>query len=301
MRTRILVPTVLTAVLAAAWLLSPSTNAAPQRGHTEQSAIITAYTDTATPALGLTATDFVIREDGLAREVIRVATAPPPSHVMLLLDDSQAADRSVQFLRSAAPLFIKEMASLTPAPQIAVMTFGERPTMRSDFAAKPDAAAAAAGKLFATPGTGSYFLQALMDASKNLTKRAATNPVIVAFVADSGPEFSSERREQVAAAMQRTNTALWAVVLSTPARMDQSPEGLERQAVLGDVVKETGGFNRTVVSDQSIGPAFEGVALLIKSRYLVTYSRPDQLIPPKNVEVTTKRSDVRVIASRWAK
>jgi hypothetical protein len=50
---------------------------------------------------------FVVREDGLAREVIRVGIAPPPSHVMLLIDDSQAADRSIQFLRTAAAAFIK--------------------------------------------------------------------------------------------------------------------------------------------------------------------------------------------------
>ena len=276
--------------------------AAQQRGRTEHSALITAYTDAATPAVGLTATDFVIREDGLAREVIRVGTAPPPSHVMLLLDDSQAAERSIQFLRTAAPAFIAQMATLTPAPQVSVMTFGERPTMRADFMAKPEAATAAAGKLFATPGTGSYFLQALMDASKNLVKRNATSPVIVAFVAEAGPEFSSERREQVAAAMQRANAGLWAIVLQgATARMDQTPEGLERQAVLGDVVRETGGFTRTIVSDQSVGPAFETVSALIQSRYLVTYSRPEQLIPPKNVEVTSKRTDVRVIASRWAK
>jgi len=299
MRTRILAPAALAAVVTVA--LSSSMGAAPQRSHTEQTAVITAFTDAATPALGLSATDFVIREDGLNREVIRVVAAPPPSHVMLLIDDSQAAERSIPFLRTAATAFITQMASQTPAPQIAVMTFGERPTMRADFVAGPDAALTAAGKLFATPGTGSYFLQALMDASKNLTKRSATSPVVVAFVADSGPEFSSERREQVQSAMQRANAALWAIVLQSPSKMDQTHEGLERQAVLGDVVRETGGFTRTVLSDQSVAPGFEGVAALIKSRYLVTYSRPDQLIPPKNVEVTTKRPDVKVIASRWAK
>jgi hypothetical protein len=298
MRTNPLATIALAAVAAVA--IAPMLHAA-QRGHTEQSAVVTAYTDAATPAAGLTETDFVIREDGLAREVIRVGAAPPPSHVMILVDDSQAAERSVQFLRTAVAAFIKQMAEQTPAPQVALMTFGERPTMRADFQPKADMAVAAAGKIFATPGTGSYFLQALMDASKSLNKRQAKNPVIVAFVAESGPEFSSERREQVSSALRMSGASLWPIVLQSPARMDQTPEGLERQAVLGDVVRETGGFTRTILSDQSVEGAFKEVSGLLMSRYLVTYSRPDQLIPPKNVEVTSKRADVRVLASRWAK
>src|SRR4030095_7109903 len=167
MRTKILASIVLAVVVAAS---SPSAlRAVAQRGHTEQSTVIPAFTDPATPAIGLTATDFVVREDGLNREIIRVATAPPPSHILLLIDDSQAADRSIPFLRTARTGFLKDMTSLTPAPQVAVMTFGERPTMRADFQPKPDAALTAASKFFATPGTGSYLLQALMDASKNLT------------------------------------------------------------------------------------------------------------------------------------
>ena len=302
MRTNLIAP--LACVAFASAMVGSSTpvaTATGQRGHTEQTALVTAFSEPAAPVAGLAETEFVVREDGIAREIIRVGAAPPPSHVLLLLDDSQAALRSIPFLRTAATAFINQMTELTPAPQIAVMTFGERPTMRADFQPKADAALAAAGKLFATPGTGSYLLQAMMDASKDLTKHAAKNPIIVAFVAESGPEFSSERRDQVSSAMQRAAAALWAVVLQSPSSMDQSPEGLERQAVLGDVVRDSGGFTRTIVSDQSVGPAFDGVAGLLKSRYLVTYSRPDQLIPPKSVEVTSKRADVRVLASRWAK
>lgn len=274
---------------------------AQQRGHTEQRLLVTALSDAATPAKGLTATDIIIREDGLAREVIRVEPAPAPSHVMLLADDSQASDRSIQYLRSGLTDFITRMSAMKPAPQIALMTFGERPTMRADFLPKTDAVQAAAGKLFAVPGTGSYLLQALMDACKNLGKRTAANPVIVAFVAESGPEFSSEHREDVAAALKGAHATLWAIELQDPGRMDQTPEGLERAAVLGDVVTQSGGLTRTILSNQSIETAFGGVADLLASRYLVTYSRPDDLVPPTSIEVTSKRDGVRLVASRWAR
>jgi hypothetical protein len=140
-----------------------------------------------------------------------------------------------------------------------------------------------------------------MDACKSLSKRAAAGPIIVVFAAEAGPEFSSERREQVAAALKGAHAALWTIVLQDPGRMDQTPEGLERSVVLGDVVTHSGGLARTILSNESLQPAFDGVAGLLAARYLVTYSRPDQLIPPTSVEVAAKRDGVRVVASRWVR
>lgn len=267
----------------------------------ERGIVVTASNADGSPATHLTAADFIVSEDGRAREVIRVATAPPPSHVMLLVDDSQASERSISFLRSGLTAFIGRLTALKPAPQLALMTFGERPTMRADFAPKADLVQAAAGKIFSVPGTGSYLLQAMMDACKNLSKRAAPAPVIVAFVAETGPEFSSERREQITQALKGAGASLWAVVLVNAGQLDQTTEGLERAAVLGDVVTASGGLTRTVLSNQSLEPAIDGIAALLSSRYLVTYGRPDDLIPPTTVDVTSKRPDVRLVAMRWAR
>jgi hypothetical protein len=291
-------PVLLAAVLAAA---STVLLGAAQRGHSEQQLLVTALADAMTPAKGLTAADFIVREDSLAREVIRVDAAPPPSHVMLLVDDSQASERSIQFLRSGLAAFITRMSAMKPAPQLALMTFGERPTMRAEFSPKADAVQAAAGKLFAVPGTGSYLLQALMDTCKDLGKRKAATPVVVVFAAEAGPEFSAERRKEVAEALKGAQASLWSIVLQDPGRMDQTSEGLERAAVLGDVVTQSGGLARTVLSNQSLEVAYDGVAALLASRYLVTYARPDQLIPPASVEIASKRDGVRMIASRWVR
>ena len=141
---------------------------ADQRGRSEQHLLVTALTDATTPAKGLTAADFTVKEDNLAREVIRVEPAPPPSHVMLLVDDSQASERSIQFLRAGLAAFITRLTAMKPTPQLALMTFGERPTVRAEFSPKSDAVKAAAGKMFAVPGPGSYLLQAIMDTCKDL-------------------------------------------------------------------------------------------------------------------------------------
>lgn len=289
------------AIVAAvvAILAASALPAAVQRGRAGHPLLVTAIVDAATPATGLTAADFRVREDGRAREILRVEPAPPPSHVVLLVDDSQAAERSIPFLRAGLAAFVARMTARTPAPQLSLMTVGDRPTMRAAFAPTADAVQSAAARLFAVPGSGSYLLQAIVDASAACAKRQAADPVIVAFTVESGPEFSPERREQVADALKTAHASLWPIVLQSADRLDQTPEGLERAAVLGDVATRSGGVARVILSNESVEPAYEGVAALIASRYLVTYARPDELIPPASVEIATTKSGVRVVASRW--
>jgi hypothetical protein len=253
------------------------------------------------PAPGLKPTDFIVREDGINREVIRVDPAPPPSHILLLVDDSQAAEASVPYLRSALAAFITRLGSTAPAPQFAVMTFGERPTMRAAFSPKATSAQEAASKIFAIPAAGSYFLDAILDGCKDFKKRSVENPVIMAFVNEAGPEFSNVSHKQVSDALQGAAASLWVVIRQNSRNTDRSQEAYERSAVLGDVTRDSGGVSRVILSDQSIESGFDGVAALLTSRYSVAYSRPDQTIPPTSIEVTSKRQDVKLASTRWTK
>ena len=42
------------------------------------------------PVADLDPDAIVVREDGVAREVVRISPAPPPTDIVLLVDDSQA-------------------------------------------------------------------------------------------------------------------------------------------------------------------------------------------------------------------
>jgi len=93
--------------------------------------------------------------------------------------------------------------------------------------------------------------------------------------------------------------SLWVVDLAIADQPDRTTEEHERAQVLGAVTLDSGGLTRTVISTQSIDPAFTSMAAVLTSRYLVTYARPEQTIPPSTVVVTSKRSDVRLTSSRW--
>ena len=273
---------------------------AQQRDARERAVLVSVSTKGDAPVTDLTVADFTVRENGVAREVVRVSEAPPPSHVVLLVDDSQAMASNVSFLRPAMGTFVATVAALSPAPQIALYTFGERPVRRVDFTPNPQPVLESARRIFPIMGSGAYFLQALTDITRDLRKREAASPVIVAFVSEAGPEYSTEMHSQIRDVLKGAGASLWAVTLQQGSQPNASGAARERAAVLGDVIVDSGGMNKVVLSGQAIENGFKTITNLLTSRYLVTYGRPESMIPPDKIEVTSRRSDVRVRASRWA-
>jgi hypothetical protein len=65
------------------------------------------------PITGLSAGEFIVREDGAAREVLRVSAATEPMQIALLVDTSQAMEEHLLDVRQALRGFFKQMAGNT--------------------------------------------------------------------------------------------------------------------------------------------------------------------------------------------
>jgi hypothetical protein len=282
--------------IAAVWLL-PATSA--QRESRSQDAFATVVDRDGAPVTNLGVDDFVVREDGLVREILRVEPAPPPSPIALLVDTSQAAEPVINDLRKATAAFIEAISRSDQPPLIGLTTFGERPTKLADFTQGP-VLDLAIDRIFSRAGTGAYLLEAIMETTAEFGQGAGTRPAIVAFVAEAGPEFSTTQAEQVAEALQRSHATLWTIVLQSRFASGTSPEIRERARVVTDVATDSGGLNRTVLSRQGIPDAFARIASLLASTYRITYGRPDTLIPPETLEITARREGLRLLAPRWA-
>jgi len=257
------------------------------------------------PVTGLTPADFTVREDGVAREVLRVGPAPLPTHLLLLVDDSQVTQPAISYLRPGLTAFVRKMADAAQGlaaeatPQWGLMTFGDRPTKRVDYNQSEIPILRAIDRIFHQTGAGSTLIEALLEASKELKKKEAARPLIVAFVDEAGPEFSSRIHKDVAAALEGANAGFWVVALQTGAQNVSSTESRERAIVTGDVVRWSGGGTKVVLTPQSLESGFTSLANQILARYNVTYGRPESLVPPSKIEVEVKRRDARVRAARW--
>ena len=243
------------------------------------------------PVAGLTPADFVVREDNTAREVLRVEPATAPMQIALLVDNSQRSNNNIRDIREAASEFIKAVSGTPMKNEVAVIAVAERPTILVDYTT--DQAKLLKGAIFTQPGSGTYMLDGFLETSKALKKREATRPVIVA-IATNGPELSNRYRDQVLDAIKDAGVSLHIVMLGPPPTDVISNEGRERAIIFDEGPRQTGGRYDNVLAASALPARLKQVADELTHQYLVTYARPQTLIPPERVTITSKRADVTV-------
>jgi VWFA-related protein len=243
------------------------------------------------PVKGLTAADFVIREDGTPREVLRAEPATDQMQIALLVDDSQAATSMIVPLREAITDFVQKLQGKA---EIALITFGERPTTSVEYTSNQELLKKGIGRIFARPAAGPYLLEALVDASRGLERRKAARPVIVA-ISIEGIEFSNQHYQQVLEAIERSGATLHVLAVGSPSP-SQDDEMRNRNIVIAEGTERTGGLREQVLADSGLPGAMRELADQLLNQYVLTYSRPETLIPPQRIEVTSTKPDVKVRA-----
>ena len=234
---------------------------------------------------GLTAKDFTVREGGQAREVLRAGPAQKPLDITFLVDDSQAATTAIPYIRDGVSKFIDRMQGKAA---IGIVTVGERPTSVAQRSEDPSAARKGVGRIFARPGSGAYLLEGISEVSRGFQKAESARPVIIAITTE-GVEFSNLQHEQVLKDLHASGAVLHVLALGTPSS-DMSDEMRQRNLVLAEGTAQTGGRREQLLSPMAITQALNKIADELLNQYVVTYGRPDMLIPPDRIEVRTTRA-----------
>lgn len=244
------------------------------------------------PVEDLSPPDVVVREDGVAREVLRVRKATTPLTIALLLDDSAAASSAMADLRSGVTAFLD---TLDPTAEVALVTFGERSTLSVNYTRDRERLKRGVLRVFAREGSGAYLLDALKDVSRGLAKRAPERPVIVTVMTE-GVEFSTLTYQQVLEELYAGRAQFHALVLGGAQADHNAEEIRNRNIVLDEGTRGTGGRREQLLSSMAIGPALKDLAADLQHQWVVTYSRPESLIPPERVQVEARRSGLTVRA-----
>jgi len=234
---------------------------------------------------GLTAADFRVREDNTAREVLSAAQATEPLTVAFLVDDSQATQHATQMIREAVDTFI---TALQGHAEMSISTFGERPTLLADYTTDVAKLKAAGKRIFARQGAGAYLTEAIREVSRGFQKREAKRPVIVVLTLDNETEFSNLHYEQVLNELAKARAALHVVALGEPSA-SLSDEMKNRNQVIALGTERTGGRRDNVLALTGAAPRMKQLADELLKQYVVTYARPQQLIPPEKIEVTVTK------------
>jgi Mg-chelatase subunit ChlD len=258
----------------------------------ERTLFVSAVDQAGEPVQGLDTDAFVIREDGVRREVLRVSKATEPIDIALLVDNSSAAADDIVFFRDSLSKFVARMA---PGNQIAIITLADRPTIAVDYTTDVGRLTDRTGRLFPMPLSGMTLLDAITEISQGLARRETPRAVFVAVVTD-GVEFTNRYSRDVVSSIKRAGAALHIVGIG---RFIHSEEhGIrERSFLLTEGPIASGGELTTLLSPMGLEQAMLRLARDLSSQYKVVYGRPESLVPPEKVTVVSARTGVKMRAT----
>lgn len=283
----------LTALVALAVVLASSSVPHAQREQRERAMFVSVLDHDGAPVGGLTPADFIIREDDAQREVLRVERATTPIEFTVLVDTSETATPVIADVRRALTEFIAEVVK-GKKNTMAITAFGGPPRVLQNYTSNTALLEkTGVGGVFAESGSGAYLLDGLMSVADGIRKRAPERPVIIVVLVRGSIEFSNVQHQVVVEALRSCGAAFHAVSIQTradaPTAGDLASTFHEREIVLDEASRGTGGRNDLLLTGLAVGGEMKAIATELANQYRVVYARPESLIPPKNIDVSVKK------------
>lgn len=265
---------------------------------TERVFYASVVSDKGEPVVGLGARDFIVREDGVVREVLRVVKDEERMQLALLVDNSVEMRGKIAELRKALSAFVN---TLRPGVEVSIFTTAERPTIAVPYTSDRATLHKAIDSIVALEA-GNYLIDAIAEVSQGMAKRPNARSVIAAVTA-RGPEYSFRNYSEVLAIVKASGTpALHAMMLGSndalqsiaglavDVRGGKRPEGngVDRDVTLGRLTKETGGRYEEVLSSSALTMKLQQLSAELSNQYQVVFASPDRLVPASKTEIAAR-------------
>jgi Ca-activated chloride channel family protein len=248
------------------------------------------------PVGGLGVDDFVVKEDGASREVLRAGRTADPIDLAIIVDTSTAIQPYQNDFRKALTAFVTKMAGQHSA-NVAVLAMADRPTILADYTTSVGELTKAVQRIFAQPGSGTVFQDTVADSVKGLRQHDNPRRAIVVITTE-GTDFSNVPYERTLEMLRESGAGFHALVITdrTGAATRDQP-ARERAIVIDRGTRTTGGRRDDLLSSMELSGALDRLAEDLTQQYKVVYGRPGSLVPPKTIDVTVKRPDVETRAT----
>ena len=231
------------------------------------------------PITDLTAAEITVKEGGKDRTVVSLQPAAAPMQVAILVDDAGTGA-----FQSAVLEFLQKMLG---RGQFSISMLTPQALRLVDFTEDVEKLKGALDRLRPRgrlQPDGDQLPEAIADSAKELQRRKAERPVILAMTIAGGILHSVESNNVLKTV--RSSGASLNVVYITGADLGQ---------VLGDGPKESGGrIESAAGTGQAIATAVSRIADSLLNQYQLTYTLPDGVKMADRISVTTSRKGINL-------
>jgi hypothetical protein len=253
----------------------------------ERQLIVSVLDEHNEPVMGLQPENFIVREDQVLREVLRINQKQTNSQIALLVDTSAYAENAVLDFRLGLKTFID---MLHKRHSISLILHGGPPRILIESTRSLLRLNAGIDQIFSNRNSAAYLLDAIRDTSSDFIKKNAIRPVIVALTTE-GLDHSSTNPNVVLKNLTEAGASLYTLVVRENSLNRLTGDPLARWRIDRDLILSrgpiiSGGRRRNLLTSTAIERAMQEIAEEILNQYLVVYSRPNMLIPPEKIEVS---------------
>ena len=268
MFARVIVPIALAALLG------------PAVSQQQKSILVTVLNQSGAPVKDVAAADLAVQEDQNMREVVSVKPATEPLTIAILVDNTKPTmgkNAPTQELRAALNAFVQTIQTASPESQIGIWEFAGAGVMTQKPTVKTEDLTKKINRMFPAQQPGGVMLEALVDASKELSKKGIGPRRVILSVSFNSPEVSEIDPREVAMTMRKAGVTYWALTIGGNGDSSTQSGGgtASRELVMNNITQASGGMRLTGVTAISLEAQARSIADALLSQYVVTYARPD--------------------------
>ena len=279
-------------------------NATARAQQNERALFVSVVDASDTPVLGLPPDEFVVEEDGVLREVLRVRLARTPMQLTILVDTSGAAAFALADVRTALETLV---SALHQENEIALVTFGGPPRILVESTSRLNRLQDGIGRIFTFSDSAAYLLDALVETARGFERRVSQRPVVIVVTSEGG-DYSRYGAKYALEALEATSAATHVLVLknraNTRALLSARFGGqigpndpYQRELALAQIPEATGGQRHDLLLSSALDRTLDQLTATLTNQYELVYSRPTSLIPPETISVSMRRDDLRAQAT----
>jgi Ca-activated chloride channel homolog len=237
------------------------------------------------PAPDLPIEAFQLFEEGVQQKIeFFEPETTQPVDIALMIDSSMSTHKEFAFEQEAAAHFIRQV--LRPRDGLAVYGFDETVTLHANFSDKVSVLQDAVRRI--PPGAGTSIYDAVLLASRALSRRADDRRRVIILVTDAGEttstsDFENARREAV-----RSGTLLYTIVIR-PVK-NESGRNTAGEHALETITDNTGGAMFYPDAIQELGIIFDRIDRELRTQYRLAYYPV-----PRGPANTYRKIDVKVL------